>query len=123
MSRRSVRDFKRAVSVAARGGATETDRHLSREGALALLARSIRFGHGRLTLLRLAKAVEMGAAVNAEQWLHCAQIAQETGDAKLRTVYLSALDRARPAPWPRSSRRIVMPVHGGAGLSAGRDHP
>jgi len=43
---------------------------LGSESALALLDRSIHFGHGRLAVVRLAMAVGAGTKVHKEHWTY-----------------------------------------------------
>lgn len=63
--------------------------------ALALLARSIGFGHRRLAVLRLAGAVQLGAAVSDEHWRYCEAVALECGDPVLSSLYQDAASRAQ----------------------------
>jgi hypothetical protein len=73
-----------------RPGAGEPARSISRETALALLARSIDMGHGRLAVIRLAMAVHVGARVPQQHWEYCSQIAGACGDSKLQDIYRTA---------------------------------
>ena len=73
MARDEIRAMKRAMAAAGPGAPMPLQLR-ARESALALLARSIRFGHERLTLHRLVMAVQAGAAVTPEQWAHCERI-------------------------------------------------
>jgi hypothetical protein len=61
------------------------------ECALALLERSIAFGHGRLAVLRLAVAVDIGAAVPLHNWAFCARVAKDSADPDLQAIYRSAV--------------------------------
>src|SRR5438876_8348996 len=63
MSRQAIRDMKRAVGAGARANARSDEQALARESALALLARSIGFGHRRLAVIRLATAVQAGSDI------------------------------------------------------------
>jgi len=60
------------------------------ECALALLERSIAFGHGRLAVLRLAVAVDIGAAIPIHDWAFCARVAKESEDPDLQAIFRSA---------------------------------
>jgi hypothetical protein len=94
MTRKTVRTLKRAALAAGRPGATETDRILSGECALALLTRSIRFAHGRLAVLRLAMAVDAGASIPREHWLYCSRVAGSSTDVTLQEIYRTAAVKA-----------------------------
>jgi hypothetical protein len=61
MSREAVRQMKRAVKCSGDPGATVELQALAKEVAVQLLDRSIKFGHGRLSVVRLAMAVRSGA--------------------------------------------------------------
>lgn len=63
----------------------------SQDRALALLERSIGFGHRRLAVLRLCAAVQVGARVKPEHWLYCACVAEKDHDGKLRQAYRAAV--------------------------------
>jgi hypothetical protein len=95
MTRDTVRSLKRKFQASTRAQATRLDRLLGGESALALLDRSIRFGHGRLAVVRLAMAVDAGAKVHQEHWTYCAGVAQRGRDLQLHELYLSAVTRAR----------------------------
>lgn len=95
MSRKTVRSLKRALRAISRIDTTPGDRLLRSQSALALLSRSIRFGHGRLALLRLATAVELGAQVPGEHWMYCMRVAAESTDLRLQELYTSAAELAR----------------------------
>lgn len=92
MNRKEIRSFKRTIykSMRAEPGSLQNE---SKDCALALLERSIAFGHGRLALIRLCTAVELQATIPAEHWHYCAQVASKSADAKLRNLYLQAKQR------------------------------
>jgi hypothetical protein len=98
MSRKTVRSLKRAIRAASRVDTTPGDRLLRAQFALALLTRSIHFGHHKLALLRLATAVELGAEVPNEHWMYCMRAAADSADSRLKELYSSAaaLAAARP---------------------------
>lgn len=59
------------------------DSERAQASALALLNRSIRFGHDRLALLRLADALRLGAHVSTEHWRYCDAAMIRVGDEAL----------------------------------------
>jgi hypothetical protein len=73
--------------------APSDDQERSQEAALALLTRSIKFGHRRLAVIRLAKAVEVKAAVTKEQWEYCERVAAESSDIAVRCLLISSVNR------------------------------
>lgn len=99
--------MKRAIRAGSIDRASEVEHQRARESALALLARSIKFGHRRLAVVRLAVAVRAGAAVTREQWAYCEEAVSRSGDPVLREVLtamrsgsLSVLPREQPAEVP-----------------------
>lgn len=94
MTRATVRTLKRAARTGSRPGASAADQILSSECALALLARSVRFAHGRLAVLRLALAVDAGASVPSEHWMYCSRVAGSSGDSRLQEIYRTAALKA-----------------------------
>jgi hypothetical protein len=95
MSRQEIREMKRAVRLGAHAGASGASHALAKDMALQLLERSIRFGHGRLSVLRLAMAVRSGAEIADAHWHACSQIASASRDASTHALYLEAA-QARP---------------------------
>ena len=95
--------MKRGVEAGSRSGAEADTLLLARQCALSLLTRSVSFGHGRLAVLRLAKAVDIGADVPQEYWMYCHDAASRSKDDRLRELYLQA---ARAA----TCRSTVPPV-------------
>lgn len=89
-SRGSIRNLKRSVAIGVRAGASNEERQRARESAQQLLARSIRHGHRRLALIRLAEAVRAGAPVEPEQWAYCEVVAADGVDAELGTLLVMA---------------------------------
>jgi predicted transglutaminase-like cysteine proteinase len=63
---------------------------LPKESALALLARSIAFGHGQVAVIRLAMAVHAGADVPHGHWTYCREAASRCKDATLQALFLEA---------------------------------
>ena len=104
MSRRIIRDLKRTVFAGLRPQAQPPAALLARESALALLNRSVGFGHGRLAVVRLAIAVQTGAEVPAEHWSYCRNAVSASRDLTLRALLERAEGAARalvtPEPTP-----------------------
>jgi len=94
MTRETVRNLKRTARAGRRPGASDTDRILSGECALALLTRSIRFEHRRLAVARLVLAVDAGAAIPREHWIYCSRVVDCSGDPRLEELYRSAVLKA-----------------------------
>lgn len=112
-TRASVRDLKRAVHAGTRPGADDARHRLAREGALALLGRSIAFGHRRLAVIRYALAVDAGAAVPPAQRDYCRAAAGACRDPRVMRVFLDAA--AQDAQRPREAAAALR-----APASAGR---
>lgn len=93
MSREHIRSLKHAVRKGLEAN-QEAPRLLGRDSALALLARSISFGHGRLAVLRLCVAVETGATVPGEHWQYCLRVVTRDRDRQLQELYRSAVAKA-----------------------------
>jgi len=89
--------MKRAVSAGLHGDARGEVRVLAKESALALLARSIDFGHSRLAVIRLAMAVKAGADVPAAHWEYCRAAAACARDTELQALFAEAAGTARAA--------------------------
>lgn len=70
MKRSDVRALKRQ----ARGDNSPEGLVAARNASLALLERSIRFGHKKLALKRLSDAVTLGAALDPEHFRYCREI-------------------------------------------------
>jgi len=103
MTREIVRILKRGTRKGRITDSRGPGLELNRECALALLSRSIRFSHGRLAVIRLAMAVDVGAAVPTEHWLYCSHVARSSGDSQLQELYRAAAVRAadvQQAPGP-----------------------
>lgn len=90
MSRQAVRDLKRAVRTGSRAGADGGSHVLAKESALALLARSVRFGHSRLAVVRLAMAVRAGADVPCSHWDYCRGVVAAAKDPALQALFAEA---------------------------------
>lgn len=90
MGREVIRHLKRSIRAGVGRQSENGERMLGRESALALLERSIQFGHGRLAVLRLAIAVDVGASVARECWMYCHEAAHKSNDNSLQELFRSA---------------------------------
>jgi len=90
--------MKRAVQKAVGGPSSAAEKTGGQDCALALLQRSIEFGHGRLSVLRLALAAQAGALVPAEHWNYCKEIIERADDPTLRETFLTAISFAQQPP-------------------------
>ena len=86
MSREAVRSMKRAIADASQAGNDE-GRPIARAAAVSLLERSISFGHGRLAVIRLGIAAEVGAEIPPSCWAYCEAVANGSGDFRLRALF------------------------------------
>ena len=68
------------------------------QAALALLDRSIRFGHGKLAVLRYLVAERLGATLSRQQFLYCQEVIRKLGDEEVAAI-LRQVERltSRPA--------------------------
>lgn len=107
MTRQAVRTLKRSLRSASETR-TARDSALARQCALELLARSIRFGHTRLAIVRLAMAVDAGAEPQPEHWSYCARVVGMLRvDARLVALYRRAIAQSEAA-----SRLSQVRAHG-----------
>jgi hypothetical protein len=97
MTRAIVRSLKQSLRSSSGLHASAAERQLGKECALALLDRSIHFGHGRLAVIRLAIAVEAGAVVPTQHWAYCSRVAQLCEDRGLQEMFGAAALKAAPA--------------------------
>ena len=79
MKRQEIRQLKRAVSD-----------QRNADAMLALLQRSVRFGHKRLALLRCIQAERMGIPVAPEALAYCRQVAEQMSGAVLADIVVQA---------------------------------
>lgn len=79
MKRAEIRVLKREVASRSNAGAI-----------LALLQRSVRFGHKRLALLRCVQAEQLGIPVAAETLLYCREVADRMPLADLEKIMRQA---------------------------------
>ncbi|WP_212745174.1 hypothetical protein [Hydrogenophaga sp. 2FB] len=93
MTRQAVRQHKHAVRSSKRPGAQSVEQQKGAEGALALLDRSVRFGHSRLALIRLEQAINCGAPVSVDHWKYCYSAAMSSADVNLQALYLRAAQK------------------------------
>jgi hypothetical protein len=89
--------MKRAVHAGG-PGASDASQALARDCALSLLNRSIKFGHRRLAVIRLAMAVRAGAEIPAACWVYCRDAVEASKDPSLQGVYLAAATEAGTQP-------------------------
>lgn len=97
MSRRAVREMKRAVAVGLAVGAAEGHVSQGKECALGLLRRSIHFRHGRLAVIRLRAAVLAGVEVPLECWRYCGDVTRTNKDPSTKSIFDDAIRRAQEA--------------------------
>jgi hypothetical protein len=71
------------------------------------LARSIRFGHPGLAVLRLAVAVQAGAHPSHDQWRYCSDAALNSKDITLQALFEHASARAGAVRQPASTASRV----------------
>jgi hypothetical protein len=98
MSRQVIRSWKRSMRIGARADFESAEAAIARDCALALLQRSISFGHGRLAVLRLVSAVRSGAAVPPVCWDYCRTAVSASRDLELQSLYAEATERAAAMP-------------------------
>lgn len=84
--RPNLRILKQQVREGLVPGASADIVRRARQGALALLDRSIRFGHRRLAVRRLCEAMRLDALVPSECWRYCEKVVAEACDADLVTL-------------------------------------
>ena len=87
--------MKRSLAAGGRPDADPSQRQLARGAALALLERSIAFGHARLAVIRLSIAVHAGAEVPEPLWAYCEEAARHSQDRQLQTLWQSAAERVQ----------------------------
>jgi hypothetical protein len=90
MAKAEIRVLKRAIAYGASAHASKMKNLRARESALQLLARSIRFGHHRLALIRLGEAVRAHAEVIPEQWAYCEETVARGMDITLHEMLAAA---------------------------------
>lgn len=94
MARSTVRALKRQLSALGSTSCDAQQRQLAQDSAVALLGRSIRFGHGRLAVVRLAMAVHAGAQVPDEHWRYCQDVIRQARDQMLVALWEQARHQA-----------------------------
>lgn len=70
---------------------------LPRDIALALLERSMDFGHGAVAVARLAVAVKCGAAVSDRHWRFCQEVVSHRHDPELAQLLNAARRLGAPS--------------------------
>lgn len=88
--RQHLRSLKRLARSGSDPSAPTGLKRQSQVSALALLDRSIKFGHRRLAILRLKEAVDLGALVGTDQWTYCEKVAAASTDGALRVRFEKA---------------------------------
>jgi hypothetical protein len=97
MSRDSVRQMRKVVSLAHEADATAHALTQAQEAAAQLLERSIFFGHRRLSVVRLNIAAQLGAMLPLEHWNHCSRVATVSSDPRIRALFADAVLAAQHA--------------------------
>lgn len=97
MSRDSVRQMRKVVSLGHEADATALSLTQAQEAAAQLLERSVFFGHKRLSVVRLSIAVQLGAVLPLDHWNHCSRVAKVSADSRIRALYVDAVHAAQRA--------------------------
>lgn len=87
--RQRVQHLKRQLRAAGGDATAPATDESSRSSILELLERSMRFGHGRLAMLRLQQAVCLGASLNTTHWKYCSGVAERSGDTVLQERFIA----------------------------------
>lgn len=106
MRNEKLKALKRAVRLTLHARTCEDERNHRGECAIALLERSIEFGHSRLAVIRLCTAVHVGASVLDQHWAYCDAVVERFDDTKLASI----LELART--------RFCSGSDGGAGIDS-----
>jgi len=108
MSRRLIRTLKRTVMAGVKPHAEVSQADRARESALALLERSIAFGHERLALVRLSPAARTGADIPPSHWNYCRETAGRSRDARKEfATVIQQFPRTEAADKARSQMRSL----------------
>lgn len=99
----------------------DAPRVLGPEVALALLARSIEWGHASLAVVRLSMAVRAGADVPTEHWRYCREAVGASQDPSLVALFRAAEFGSSRAPVPSGPARDFNRICS-AGRSSARGH-
>ena len=94
MTRQIVRDMKRSLATGTKPSADPAEKRLASASALALLERSIGFGHARLAVIRLSIAAHAGAEIPPAHWAYCEQAARRSRDTTLQALWIAAAEAA-----------------------------
>lgn len=84
MTRAVVRNLKRGLQGHPSNVQDRSDLAAVQQSALALLERSIKFGHGRLAIQRLATAVRVGANIPPADLAYCIKAMADARKGKER---------------------------------------
>ncbi len=90
MARNEIRKLKRMISFGGCNVASAFALQQARDASLKLLCRSIAFGHRRIALMRLLKALQSGATVTSEQWAYCERSVANSVDTALQIMLSEA---------------------------------
>ncbi|MBF5006092.1 hypothetical protein [Diaphorobacter caeni] len=91
--RQQVRHLKRQMRIGACETAASDAREIGQNSVVALLERSMRFGHERLAMKRLQQAVDLGAALSEAHWKYCRAVALRSADRSLQECFLALASR------------------------------
>lgn len=115
MSRDSVRQMRKVVSLADEADAPADVLTQAQTAAAQLLERSVFFGHRRLSVVRLNIAAQLGAVLPVDHWDHCARVAKVSSDPRIRALFADALQAAQRAYGFRLPDALSVSVcHGSA---------
>lgn len=90
MSRQEIRRLKREMTNGLYPGVARESLVLATVAVVLHFERSIRFGHGRLSVVRLAIAAQSGASIPREHWNYCKQVASSSKDSNTQSLYMEA---------------------------------
>jgi hypothetical protein len=77
------------------------------QSALALLERSIKFGHGKLAVLRYLVAERLGAPLTHQQFLYCQKVSRLLGDEEVASILRQAQRLTPLSAQPRKEPAII----------------
>lgn len=94
MCRSKVREMKR-VMTGVKEDSSKEEVDAARACAVALVARSISFGHARLAILRLAGAAQLGADIPSAQWEYGWNVISTCKDPALQELFSKAVAQSK----------------------------
>lgn len=95
MCRSKVREMKRVMVTGVKKDSSEEEVDAARACAVALVARSISFGHARLAILRLAVAAQLGADIPSAQWEYGWNVISTCKDPALQELFSKAVAQSK----------------------------